>query len=232
MSAHAKLTIVLLPGMDGTGELLKPLAGRLSTHRPVQIISYPSDRCLDYNQLIAFVGELLPADQFVVLGESFSGPIAIEIAATHERVVGLILASTFARHPLPSWLAWFTSLLDLRWFPSKLIVAILMGSAATPALELRLRDVLSSLPPTVLRTRAKDALRVDRRDRLSQTTCPALCLHGSSDRLVGRRQIVEILAARPDCELRRLEAPHMLLATHAETAAAIIDDFCIGIERN
>jgi hypothetical protein len=31
-------TIVLLPGMDGTGELLKPLAARLSARRPVVVV--------------------------------------------------------------------------------------------------------------------------------------------------------------------------------------------------
>lgn len=53
-----------------------------------------------------------------------------------------------------------------------------------------------------------------------------LCLHGSADLLIGRRDISDILAARPDCELRELDAPHMLLATHADAAAIVIDAFC------
>jgi pimeloyl-ACP methyl ester carboxylesterase len=232
MSPPANITIILLPGMDGTGELLKPLAERLSTHRPVQIIPYPSDRKLDYSQLTAFVREQLTADRFVILGESFSGPIAIEIAATHPRVAGLILASSFARHPLPTWLSPLTRLLDLRWTPERFIAAALMGSSATPTLELRLRHVLAGLPRAVLRARADDALRVDKTDRLSQTNCPALCMHGSSDHLIGKRQVAEIVAARPDCELRLMDAPHMLLATHANAAAAVIDDFCKRLERN
>lgn len=101
----SKTAIILLPGMDGTGELLKPLAERLAAHRPTWIIRYPVDRRLDYNQLTDFVGERLPTGRFVILGESFSGAIAIETAATNPCVAGLILASSFARHPLPTWLS-------------------------------------------------------------------------------------------------------------------------------
>ncbi|WP_315758108.1 MULTISPECIES: alpha/beta hydrolase [unclassified Bradyrhizobium] len=197
MTLPTTIAIVLLPGMDGTGELLKPLAERLSAHRFTQTIAYPLDRCLHYDELTAFVSRRLPKDRFVILGESFSGPIAIEIAATHPRVAGLILASSFARHPLPTWLSRFTSLLDPRWLPSKLVAAAIMGPAAMTSLGLHLREVLRSLPPAILQARAKDALRVDKRDRLAETTCPALCVHGSSDWLVGRRQIAEILRHDP-----------------------------------
>jgi pimeloyl-ACP methyl ester carboxylesterase len=232
MAPADDIAVILLPGMDGTGELLKPLAERLSAHRPTQIIAYPLDRHLDYDQLVAHVSARLPRDRFVVLGESFSGPIAIEIAATHTRVAGLVLVSSFARHPLPAWLSRFTPLLDPRWLPSKLMVTMIMGSAAERSLRLRLTEVLRSLPAELLQARAKDALRVDKRDRLARTTCPTLCLHGRSDRLIGRKQIAEILAARPDCQLRELDAPHMLLATHADAAAAIIDEFCRRLTRD
>lgn len=48
-------SIILLPGLDGTGVLFKPLVG--------------------------FVLDRLPDSEFVLLGESFSGPIALRVAA-------------------------------------------------------------------------------------------------------------------------------------------------------
>jgi pimeloyl-[acyl-carrier protein] methyl ester esterase len=36
----------------------------------------------------------------------------------------------------------------------------------------------------------------------------------------------EIVAGLNDCQLRWLNSSHMLLATHAEAAASIIEDFC------
>ena len=158
MGTSQKTAIVLLLGMDGTGELLGTLSDQLSTHRPVQLISYPVDRPLSYDQLVSYVRERVPNDRFVILGESFSGPIAIEIAATDPRVVGLVLASSFARHPLPTEFAVFARMLDLRWIPTSVVVAALMGSAGTPKLRVHLREVLATLPREIIRTRAQDVL--------------------------------------------------------------------------
>jgi pimeloyl-[acyl-carrier protein] methyl ester esterase len=228
MASSKETAIVLLPGMDGTGEFLKPLAEQLSRHRPVVVVAYPADRVQNYDQLVSCARERLSHDRVVVLGESFSGPIAIELAATDPRVVGLVLASSFARHPLPTQLAALTKLLDLKWMPIGIIIAALLGSSATPKLRERLRDVLAALPRDVIRARARDVLCVDKRKRLGETRCPLLCLHGRSDRLVCKRLVDDIVAARPDCQVRWLDGPHMLLATHAEAASAI-EEFCRGI---
>jgi pimeloyl-ACP methyl ester carboxylesterase len=226
MRKPEKTAIVLLPGMDGTGELLRTLADQLSTHRPVQLIGYPVDRLLNYDQLASYVRERVSNDSFVILGESFSGPIAIEIAATDPRVVGLVLASSFARHQLPTQFAAFARLLDHRWIPTSVVVAALMGSAATPKLRVHLRDVLATLPREIIRARVQDVLRVDKRRRLREIKCPLLCLHGRLDRLVSKRHVEEIIAAQPGCEVHWLDSSHMLLATHAEAAAGVIEKYC------
>lgn len=212
--------------MDGTGELLKGLAERLAMYRPVQVVAYPLDRSLNYTELAAYVAERTPKRSFVILGESFSGPIAIDIAATDSRVVGLVLASSFARHPLPTQLAAFTRLLDVRWLPKRLVAAALMGSTATPELTARLREVLAALPRKILQDRARDALRVDKCAQLRGVACPVLCLHGRFDRLAGGRQMDQIVAAQPSCQVRKFDASHMLLATHPDAAATAINDFC------
>ena len=76
--------LVLLPGLDGTGklfsEILKALEGRVAT----LIVDYPKDVSLGYDELevLKVRCAALPDDRpFVLLGESFSGPLAIRIAA-------------------------------------------------------------------------------------------------------------------------------------------------------
>jgi pimeloyl-[acyl-carrier protein] methyl ester esterase len=230
MGTPERTAIVLLPGMDGTGKLLENLADQLSVHRPVQLIDYPSDRGLSYDQLVSYVRERVSQDRFIILGESFSGPIAIEFAATDQRVAGLVLASSFARHPLPTRLAAFTWLLDPRLIPTSVVVAALMGSVAPPKIRATLREVLATVPRSIIRARAREVLRVDKRARLREIKCPMLCLHGRLDRLASKRCVDEIVAAQPACEVRWLDASHMLLATHAETAAMAIDHFASGCE--
>jgi pimeloyl-[acyl-carrier protein] methyl ester esterase len=213
--------------MDGTGVLLADLAARLLRRRRVEVISYPADPLLGYDRLTALVMKRMPNERFVVLGESFSGPIAIEVAASvPQRVAGLVLASSFARSPLPALIAPLAKKLDRRWVPPWSIEAALLGAGRTPALKASLREVVAALPRDVIRRRIAEVASVDKRERLRQVACPILCLVGSRDRLVGRKFADEIACVRPDCAIRVLDAPHMLLETHAEAAADAIDGFC------
>ena len=45
-------TLVLLPGMDGTGTLFEPLLQALGQHWPVQVLHYPGDQPLGYPCLL------------------------------------------------------------------------------------------------------------------------------------------------------------------------------------
>jgi pimeloyl-ACP methyl ester carboxylesterase len=178
MSEDGNLTALLLPGMDGTGELLAALVARLSLYRPVQVIAYPTQKPLGYDDLVDFVVSRVPKERFVIVGESFSGPIAIEISASLSRVAGLVLASSFVHRPIPSFLASLARIIDPAWVPSSIAVAMLLGSTATPELKARLIQVLGRLPRELMRLRIREVLRADKRDRLREVRCPMLCLQG------------------------------------------------------
>jgi pimeloyl-[acyl-carrier protein] methyl ester esterase len=224
------LPLVLLPGMDGTGELVRDLADQVAWHRPVQIVDYPTREPLGYDDLTALVLDRLPNQRFVILGESFSGPIAIEVATRAPLAAGLILVSTFARLQIPSLVAPLTRVFNHTRVPQGLVSAGLLGSAGTDDLKARLRAVLAKLPPEIIRARIHAVCRVDKREALAKVSCPLLYLQGRDDRLIGPRHIHEITAIRPDCEVRQLAAPHMLLATHPSESAGIIDHFCRQLE--
>jgi pimeloyl-ACP methyl ester carboxylesterase len=191
--------------MDGSGVLLTALIESLASFRPVHVISFPNDRPLTYDDLTTFVLRRTPGERFVVLGESFSGPIAIEVAATQRRVAGLILASSFARHPMPTLFAPLARMLDLRWVSARIVEATLLGSAESLDLKEGLARVLAKLPREVLRARAWEALRIDKRNRLRAVTCPILYLHGRFDRLVRKKCLDEITSLHPRCEVRTFE---------------------------
>lgn len=93
------MKLVLLPGMDGTGRLFAPLLSRLDDRLEPVVIAYPGHEQLDYDQLHEFVRARLPkGEPFILLGESFSGPVAITLAATAPTgLCGLILCATFMR---------------------------------------------------------------------------------------------------------------------------------------
>ena len=70
-----------------------------------RVIPFPTDEPLGYAELETLVRQALPADRrFVLLAESFSGPLAIRIGADPPRgLAGVILCGTFAKNPYP-WL--------------------------------------------------------------------------------------------------------------------------------
>ena len=99
----SRTTLVLLPGLDGTGDLFAPVVDALGPSVPTQIVRYPLSDASDYATCEAIARAALPTDRsYVLLGESFSGPIAVSIAATAPPGLGgLILCSTFVCNPQP-----------------------------------------------------------------------------------------------------------------------------------
>ncbi|MBC7989027.1 MAG: hypothetical protein H7Y19_05525 [Luteimonas sp.] len=77
------MRVIVLPGLDGTGELLDAFAAALAPEFDAQIIPYPRDRMLGYADLTQLVIAAMPRNEpFLLVAESFSGPIALRVAAT------------------------------------------------------------------------------------------------------------------------------------------------------
>jgi pimeloyl-[acyl-carrier protein] methyl ester esterase len=228
MNAGNGLPVVLLPGLNGTARLLEDLRGRLEKNRPASIIAYPTDQCLGYDALVEFLHERLPPGRFIVLGESFSGPVAIEIAASMpERVAGLALAMSFASNPLPFGAGLARAWLSLRLpRPRWAMAAALMGRSATPELKRALCETLATVSADVVKFRVEQATRVDKLASLRQVACPVLYLKGKQDWLLGDAPMREIVRTAHRCEVKEINGPHMLLATHVADAVVAIESFC------
>ena len=228
MSAGNGLPIVLLPGLNGTARLLEDVRRRLDKTRPAFAIGYPTDQQLGYADLVEFVRERLPPGRFVVLGESFSGPIAIELAVLlPERVAGLVLAVSFARRPIP-----FGGSLARAWLSMRLprprwaMAEVLMGKSATPELKRALGETLATVANDVVAFRVGEAMRIDRLASLREVACPVLYLRGKQDWLLGEAPMREVMRTARRCESKEIDGPHMLLATHPAEAADALEAFC------
>src|SRR5688572_21653245 len=96
------MTWIVLTGMDGTGELVRPFVAQLRKEDVAVVVRYPVRRVLSRKELLRVVEEALPlVGEYVIVAESFSGQFAIEIAARNpSRLRGVALVGTFARDPL------------------------------------------------------------------------------------------------------------------------------------
>src|SRR3990167_10010315 len=141
--------LVLLPGLDGTASLLSDFVeASRGTFDSVITVSYPRDRILDYDELEAHARNFLPRDgTFFVLGESFSGPIALSIAAAPPPgLAGLILSTTFAKNPVSLLrpFAKLTRLAPVRALPISVLSWWLLGRWATTSINGMLAAALRS----------------------------------------------------------------------------------------
>lgn len=130
-------TLVLLPGLDGTGLLQREFAAACGSRVEVLPLAYPADRPLDYPELEALIRTQLPRDRpFFLLAESFSGPLGIRLgAAPPPGLQGLILCCTFAHPPLPACLGPLLPPLPHSLLPLGLLSLLVLGPFATPALQ-------------------------------------------------------------------------------------------------
>jgi len=219
--------LVLLPGLDGTGDLFEPFVRELQGV-PHQVVAYPTDRVLDYAGHEAHVRARLPTDEdYVLLAESFSGPVGIAIAASAPpRLRGLILCVSFAANPLPmlGGLSRLIAILPAIKLHPALAGPWLHGGRASAELRRALAAVLSKVSARVLRTRVAELLAVDRVAQLRKIEVPMLYMRARQDRLVPAAAGRKILELRPDVELVEFDAPHLLLQIEpAKCAAAVLD---------
>lgn len=225
--------LVLLPGLDGTGTLFDRVDRRLAAAGVLAIaLSYPTDPALTYRDYADFVRENIGTRQVVLLGESFSGPVAVMIAARMpDQIHGLILAATFLRTPWPGWLIRSGSKLNPRVLPNRIRDRVLMGAYGDLALAAKIEDIVASLPPLVRVGRLREVSRVDVRADFERVNCPILVLHGDDDWVVPGRQLRAAVRGKPIVQYASLPGAHMLLQTQHGLAASRIVSFLESIIR-
>lgn len=224
--------LVLLPGLDGSGVLFRPLLRHLDDSIRPKVVDYPPDRPLGYEQLLPLVLAKLPSDErFVLLGESFSGPLALMVASKlPPNLAGVILCASFVRNPVwlrPNWLAHLACPAAFRFFPAFRRFRARLAIRSNGELPSLFAESLSQVSPEVLACRVRAALAVDVRDALRLCTAPVLYLHGRRDLLVPPQNAREIVSICPSARVVRIPSSHWVLQTQPEAAARAISSFVL-----
>ncbi len=221
--------LVLLPGMDGTGLLFDPFLQVLSPELSISIVRYPPTEPFNYSELEVLVRQALPKDRpFILLGESFSGPIAASIATNPpQNLKGVIFCCSFVRAPY-SFLRYTVPLiarLPVPRIPLAIADGLLFGRYSKPASRDLLAKALDQVSASVWRERLISVLKSDLSDSFRRSTVPVLYLRGTRDRLVPYSSARMVMQLRPDARLAAIEAPHALLQAAPAEAARVIEAF-------
>jgi len=207
--------------MDGTGELFAPFIAALGDEFEVRAVRYPGDHRGGYEELETLARAAIPHNRpYVLLGESFSGPIAVSIAASAPgQLRGLVLCCTFARNPRPGLavLKPLVHALPFKALPAGWLVAGQMRTAFMRAMD--------QVTAPALRARMRAVLSVDVCDRLAACEVPILYLRAMHDRLVPLAAAELIAHIKQAARIAEFDAPHFLLQTAPEQAAREVAAF-------
>jgi pimeloyl-ACP methyl ester carboxylesterase len=220
---------VLLPGLDGTGELLEGFAADAPPNFECLLMRYPTDELLGYDALTDLVLKRIPADRpLILIAESFAGPLGTRLAERlGDRVIALVFCNSFVtppRSPLLRFLA-RTMMFRIR-LPKRVLAAIALTPLSTPELESLVDATVRKVDPAVFAGRVRELLTVDDRPALRRVRAPIHYLRGTHDRLVPEKGLREITEAVPTVRVHRIHGPHALLQTASAAAWAAIGKAC------
>ncbi len=217
--------------MDGTSLLFQPFIEAMgeATAFDVQTIAFPAHEPLGYAALTGLAFNALPrTGPLVILGESFSGPIAVALATRcADRVRGLILCCSFVRIPRPRWslLTPLVRVAPLHALPVSLAAQLLFGRHATAQLRSMFAQAMAGVAPAVLSSRLIAVGSVDASIALAVLRSPLLYLRAREDRIVPASALALVQQLRPDARVAAFDAPHALLQACPAESAAVVKAF-------
>ncbi len=223
------MKLVMLPGMDGTGRLFERLIQLFPSEIEPLIIPLPTTGAQSPAVLAQLIRKLLPdQESYFLLGESFSGRIAFEIANDNSPLLqGVIYAASFlsapklARVPLPP----FMPLKQLLRIPGTSSIGkyFAVGSMTNTQVWLEIVDSISEVQNSTLIARLK-ALREltsppETNDKRSLSLAP------EQDRLVDREAFATLELNCTSLVQKTIAGPHFILQVNPQECASQIVKF-------
>ena len=196
------------------------------------VIAYPVDRAMDYAALVEYVRPQLPTGSpFVIVAESFSGPVGVALAALHmPHMRGLIMCCSFAENPRPElvWCKPLLHLLPLRTMAHRMGAMgswWCFGRFSSAELNQALRSAIRQLSAAVLEVRLKAVLEVNYSGLWTRLAVPVLYLQADEDRIVPARVGKTLGQLMPGLSMRVVAGPHLLLQANPRVAFEAIKQF-------
>jgi len=232
LTVPALPSLILLPGMDGTGDLFAPILPYLKSSFPVVVVDYPIDQSLDYATLTNKVLKRCPEGRYVLVAESFSGPIAAEIAGrAPDRLLAVIFVCSFLRTPSRIG-ALFRNVLQIvpkprppSWMTATAVRQRLLNGCPDERVVQSVVAAVERVEVRVLAERLRGLLGLHALPATPARALPVAYLRATADRLVGDDAWADIRAVYPDAQRFDLAGPHCLLQSHPSEAAAVITRF-------
>ncbi|MEO0574693.1 MAG: alpha/beta fold hydrolase [Pseudomonadota bacterium] len=222
-------SVIMLPGFDGSGLLFQPLIDAIGTSCGCLPVAYDNHKDVAgyISQIKAFCRDNGPA---IVIAESFSGPLAVEVMADPDvPIVAGVLSATFAKPPLALIISLAQKLrlasLTLPAVSEQVLRLFCLNGVRDIGLIRDIVNVVRNVDAPVMESRITALTHMDATLQLSNITQPVLLLHAADDRVVRRRFSASLAEGIPNLREITVPGPHLLLQASARDCAAQIVHF-------
>jgi pimeloyl-ACP methyl ester carboxylesterase len=220
--------LVLLPGLDGTGNLFGPLLASLSDSFIASVARYPNEKPMTDRELFPSIRSVIPWDKpYVLVAESSAGSLALRFAkAQQQNIRALVLVAGFVTNPLPPAQTW---LFNKSWFDKSIdaetVRGYLLGKDAPELLVDSVARTFASLRPEVWTWRKESITTLNAIDDIRGCERPILYLRPAEDRVISSEAFDELRRLKPSMKVATLPGPHLLLQRNPRGALEAIREF-------
>ncbi len=220
------MKIVLLPGLDGTGILFKPFIEALPKNIETLVISYPKNKKQNYGELVSFVIAQLPEEDYILVGQLFSGNIAYQIALSKPKhLKSIIFVASFLSSPRPLLLTLVNFLPSKILFsvppPRFIIKTFMLGAFAKNNIIRLFLEALKQVSPEVLSFRLKEIKKL----QFSSRPCEiqATYIQATNDYLVPQKSVASFEKLFSNLIVSKVSGSHFILQSKPVQCAKIVE---------
>ena len=222
------MNLVMLPGLDGTGTLFRPLLDVLPAGIHPTVIAYPPDQLFSLAEYAAFVARQLPRGKSILLAESFSSLVALSLLEMGAAKFSAVLfVAGFAEPPMRFLLRLAPLVPQLgvamRSPPSFLLRQFCLGKDAKAQQLALVRKALVTVSPHVLKHRL-ELIATRRPSGKMEFRIPCHYLQASEDRLIPATSARWFQQHFETCDVTSIPGPHFLLQAQPQRCAEWIGE--------
>ncbi|MGH8658905.1 MAG: alpha/beta fold hydrolase [Gammaproteobacteria bacterium] len=224
------MRLILLPAFDGTGLMFTAFVNELDNAFETTVISYPESGPQDYSTLTDTIRKQIPQDEdFIVLGESFAGPIVYQVAIRDtEKCKGAIFVATYLTNPNPLILKILTamppSLISFLVSRPFVVKAVFLSREADDQIANAIAANFSSVNRHAIRQRLMVIGNLGTAPT-QEIAIPCLCIQATKDSLVPESKVIDLKRVCRSLEVRKVEGGHFILQQAPKDAADVVRAF-------
>lgn len=185
------MKVLLIPGMDGTGKLFRPLLDELPSDIDTQVICLNDLKTQTPIEQALEIASSIGSEEVIILSESYSGYIAYHLSLLPNlNIKHVIFAASFLENP--TWVIRFNKLLPLDlvrsgWISEIVLSPVLFAQRNNKNLVKLFMSSLKLVNNSTLRQRLKAIANLVRPNEL--VSVPCTYVQASNDYLISKRTV-------------------------------------------